>query len=92
MSFSPTILTWSPPTHLHWRGRLFDLPGLFTGHHHFVLHAVGEDRRETEMEQYEDFSGVLAWLLQFVGNMYGDTEQKFRRMNEGLKRRVEGDA
>lgn len=87
MTFSPTIFTLEPDRHLAWRGRLGGLPGLFTGDHHFVLQPTEDGG--TRFEHYEVFSGVVAWVLKWVGDVYGDTGRGFGGMNEALRGRVE---
>jgi len=88
MTFSPVIQTFIPNEHLHWRGRLMNVPWLFTGHHHFELHPIESG---TRFEQSEYFSGILALVLSWIGSdMYGKTERGFRLMNDALKERVEG--
>lgn len=60
MTFSPVIKTYRHSGHLHWQGRLLNLPGLVTGDHNFVLHPTNDG---TILEQSETFFGVLAWIL-----------------------------
>ena len=87
MTFSPIIQTYNQNAHLHWQGRLLNLPGLFTGQHHFILHPTESG---TRIEQSEEFSGILATLLHWVGSKtYKDTEEGFKLMNSALKQRVE---
>lgn len=87
MTFNSVIQTFIPNEHLHWRGRLLGIPGLFTGHHHFILHPT---KTGTRLEQSEQFSGILAWVLHWMGsNMYETTQRGFELMNDGLKARVE---
>lgn len=65
-----------------------NVPGLFTGHHHFNLRPT---ENGTRFEQSEQFSGILALVLGWIGSdMYGKTERGFRLMNDALKERVEG--
>ncbi len=87
MSFPSVIQTYDKNAHLSWEGRLLSLPGVFTGQHHFKLH---ERKSGTTFEQSEDFPGALAMVLHWVGSdMYKDTENGFKLMNEALKKRVE---
>lgn len=80
--------TFLPNEHLHWKGRLLGIPWLFTGHHHFVLHPT---ETGTRFEQSEQFSGILALVLHWIGSsMYETTQRGFALMNEALKERVEG--
>jgi len=87
MTFSPVIQTFLPNEHLHWRGRLLGVPWLFTGHHHFILHPT---KTGTRFEQSEQFSGILALVLYWIGsNVYETTQRGFELMNYALKARVE---
>ncbi len=87
MTFSPVIQTFEPNEHLHWRGRLLNVPWLFTGHHHFILRPT---ETGTRFEQSEQFSGILALVLHWIGSdMYETTQRGFRLMNDALKERVE---
>jgi len=65
-----------------------NVPWLFTGHHHLRLHP---NESGTRFEHSEQFSGILALVLGWIGSdMYGATERGFRLMNDALKERVEG--
>jgi len=88
-SFTPAVVTVEPNTHFSWRGRLFNLPYLFTGTHHFAL-VASDNGLSTDFEQSEDFSGILVWLFHLMGGSK-DTEANFRRMNEALKQKAEQD-
>ena len=88
MNFSAIIKTFTPNEHLHWVGRLLNIPGLFTGHHHFILRPTATG---TKLEQSEHFSGIIAWILHLVGSkMFETTRKGFKLMNNALKERVEG--
>lgn len=88
MTFSPAIQTFLPNEHLHWRGRLLGVPWLFTGHHHLILRPT---ETGTRFEQSEQFSGILALVLYWIGsNMYETTQRGFKLMNNALRERVEG--
>ena len=88
MTFSPTVRTFLPNDHLHWEGRLLGVPWFFTGHHHFILRPT---ETGTRFEQSEHFSGLLAWVLHWIGSsMFATTQRGFELMNEALKERVEG--
>ena len=88
MTFSPVIETFLPNEHLHWRGRLLNVPWLFTGRHHFILHLTDTGTRFVQSEQ---FSGILALLLHWIGSdMYETTQKGFELLNKALKERVEG--
>lgn len=64
-----------------------NVPWLFTGHHHFNLHPI---ENGTRFEQSEQFSGILALVLRWIGSdTYGKTERGFRLRNDASKERVE---
>lgn len=87
MTFSPVIQTFLPNEHLHWKGRLLGVPWLFTGHHHFILRPT---ETGTRFEHSEQFSGILALVLHWIGSdMYKTTQGGFELMNHALKARVE---
>ncbi len=78
MSFTSVIQTYDKNVHLGWEGRFRSLPGVFTGQYHFKLH---ERKSGTIFEQSEDFSGLLAMVLHWVGSdMYRNTESGFKLM------------
>ena len=63
------------------------MPGIFTGHHHFILRPT---ETGTRFEQSEQFSGILASVLHWTGSdMYATTERGFGLLNEALKERAE---
>jgi hypothetical protein len=64
------------------------VPWLFTGQHHFILRP---SETGTRFEQSEQFSGILALMLHWIGSsMYETTRRGFGLMNNALKERVEG--
>ncbi|OQU97625.1 hypothetical protein CLAIMM_03526 [Cladophialophora immunda] len=86
--FNPVIMNWSPVAHLHWRARLFDLPGLLTGYHHFILQPSA-DGMSTDFEHFEIMSGILSYVLKYIKpSVYLDLEQAFAAMNDALKERA----
>jgi len=81
-------MKWSPICNMQWRARLFNLPGLFTGYHQFILQPSA-DGLSTDFEHYEILSGVLSYVLKYVKpSVYSDMEVAFNAMNDGLKRRA----
>ncbi|KIW86933.1 uncharacterized protein Z519_12398 [Cladophialophora bantiana CBS 173.52] len=84
----PIIKNWSPVCHLHWRARPFDLPGLFTEYHHFILQPSA-DGMSTDFEHFELFSGIFAYLIKYFRKIkYSDREDAFNAMNDALKKRA----
>lgn len=87
MTFSPVIQTMQLNKHIHWKGRLLGIPWLFTGHHHFILHPT---ETGTKLEHFENFSGILALILHWIGSdVYETTERGFGLMNDAIKERAE---
>ncbi|WP_408870635.1 SRPBCC family protein [Asaia sp. HN010] len=81
MVFHPRVITLRPGRRLRWIGRLWGLPGFFTGIHDFEILDTGKG---VSFRQKEIFSGVFLWIY--------DVEPvcaEFARMNEALKIRVE---
>ena len=84
---NPMVQTFVPNDHLHWRGRLMNIPWLFTGHHHFILHP---NETGIRFEQTEHFSGFLALVMHWIGSdVYENTRRGFNSMNDALKERAE---
>ncbi|MBB2200679.1 SRPBCC domain-containing protein [Gluconacetobacter tumulisoli] len=81
MVFSPHVIAVRPPRRLQWIGRLWGLPGLFTGEHVFILHPTDHG---TRLEQNERFSGLLLWVYD-VNPLHA----AFQRMNAALKAEAE---
>lgn len=87
MTISPVIQTFLPNEQFHWGGRLLGVPGLFTGNHHFILRPT---ETGTTFEHSEQFSGILALVLHWIGSSMDETTQRgFGLMNTALKERVE---
>ena len=88
MTFGSIVQTFVPNEHLNWKGRLLNIPWLFSGAHHFVLSPT---ETGTRFEHWEQFSGILALILQWTGSsMFKTTQGGFDLMNKALKERVEG--
>jgi hypothetical protein len=82
-TFTPTLTAYEPFQRYGWNGRVM-VPGIFDGHHEFVLEQVAP--RRTILRQQESFSGVLVPLL---GGILTKTHQGFAQMNTALKERAE---
>ncbi|GAA2681552.1 SRPBCC domain-containing protein [Nonomuraea recticatena] len=83
MTFRPKVVAAEPGRALRWIGHLI-VPGIFDGTHEFILTATDNG---THLVQGETFNG---FLVPFVGKMIAGTERNFVRMNEALKKHVEG--
>ncbi len=81
----PAKLYMKQNIELRWRGRIFGLPGVFTGIHCFKLTQISVN--ETKLAHYEHFSGILALLIwPFIKNK---TLNNFIKINAALKKFVE---
>lgn len=84
-------LVENTPDTFNWIGVL--LGGwLFQGHHYFKFEPFGEvgengETRGCKLLQYEEFSGIAAWLL--LAFIRKETERGFIEMNKGLKVKAE---
>lgn len=84
LSYSPRVLTVTPPDELAWKEQLL-FKGLFYGEHHFSLETT--EGGQTRLVQHDRYSGALVPLLT---RMYQpQIENGFRRMNNALKKRAE---
>lgn len=81
--FEPVITEWVENKHLGWLGRLF-VPGLFDGHHEFILE---KKNFGTRLIHKESFSGLMAPVI--LKMIRKQTERGFLQMNQALKRVVE---
>lgn len=79
--FRPRVLAVQPGHELRWIGRLWSVPGLFTGTHRFVLHATEQG---TVLQQSERFSGLFLWFYDVA-----PLRAAFGRMNVALKQQAE---
>ena len=85
MTFNPTLVKLTLERELRWLGRMWSIPGIFTGEHFFQIEPVGENA--VRFVQGEHFSGVVvpfAW-----SRIADDTRAGFVSMNEALKRLAE---
>ena len=81
MIFKPVIIKINPHKEFRWRGKLWGIPGIFTGEHYFLL---VKEEKETRFIQGESFSGLLLLLLwPFIKK---DIRNNFIKMNESLKK------
>lgn len=79
--FRPKVVTVITRQRLQWVGRLWGIPGLFTGKHDFEITQTG---RGTLFRQSEAFSGVLLWFYDVE-----TVRAEFIKMNRALKTRAE---
>ena len=85
MTFNPTLVKLTPQRELRWLGRMWSIPGIFTGEHFFQIEPAGESA--VRFVQGEHFSGLtvpFAW-----SRIADDTRAGFVSMNEALKRLAE---
>jgi hypothetical protein len=83
----PTIASVDLRRQFHWENG-FSLPGLYDTRHFFVLEEVSET--ETSLIQFEEFRGVLVWLLPEKQKRKEAAETAFALMHQALKLRLEG--
>jgi len=83
--FSPVIGHAEPGRRLEWTGRLAGIPGLFTGRHWFELTELDGPTPRVQLDQGEDFSGVLVPVLR---RMLAHLPETFGAVNRALGARV----
>ncbi|GBR55371.1 polyketide cyclase/dehydrase [Neokomagataea thailandica NBRC 106555] len=79
--FKPKVITVQPRQRLQWIGRLWGVPGVFTGVHDFEIMRT---QQGSLLRQSEAFYGMMLWFY--------DVEKvraEFTKMNEALKTRAE---
>jgi len=81
MVFHPKVVAVLPGQRLQWNGRLWGLPGLFTGIHSFEIIPTNHG---TIFLQSETFSGMLLWFYDAE-----TVRAEFAKMNRALKTRIE---
>jgi hypothetical protein len=89
MTISPTIQE-NPAREFRWLGRLWGIPGLFTGEHTFRFENSKTTPGGTTMVQSEKFSGVLSFLVADGTGFAKTTREGFEGFNADLKKWVEG--
>ena len=83
---SPTIASVELRRQFHWENG-FSVPGLYDTRHFFVLEEIG--KTETRLLQFEEFRGVLVWLLPERPKRQRAAEKGFALMHQALKLRLE---
>jgi len=81
----PRVILVEAPSELRWRGHL-PIPGLFSGEHFFLIEPRGNGR--VSLIHGEVYGGLLRHV--FFNGVGRLTRSAFNKMNEALKRRVEG--
>ena len=85
MTFKPKLVKLTPERDLRWLGKLWGIPGLFTGEHRFEIQPTSD--ASVRFVQAERFTGLFP---PFIWNgMADDTRDGFETMNEALKRLAE---
>ena len=85
MSFQPTLIKVAPERELRWLGRMWGIPGIFTGEHRFQIEPAGENTvRFVQSERFTGVSVPFVW-----SRLEDDTRAGFVTMNEALKRLAE---
>lgn len=88
MTFSPTVMENSPGE-FRWRGRMWGIPGLFSGEHSFRFEPSRTTPGATTFVQAEEFSGILSFLIADGTKFAKTTKAGFEGFNADLKARVE---
>jgi hypothetical protein len=88
MTISPTIRENSPQQ-FRWLGRLWGLPGLFTGEHQFRFEPSARTPGGTTFVQAEEFSGLLSFMIAEGTRFWKSTKAGFDGFNADLKARCE---
>jgi hypothetical protein len=83
---APTIGSVELHRQFHWKNG-FAVPGLYDTRHFFVLEEIG--KTETRLIQFEEFRGVLVWLLPEKPKRKLAAEKGFTLMHQALKLRLE---
>jgi hypothetical protein len=86
----PTIMR-NTATEFSWTGKLFGIPGLFTGTHTFKFEESKDPKNPggTTFSQGEVFSGILSILIRSGSSMNATTTTGFNNFNRDLKTRCE---
>ncbi|GJN69770.1 hypothetical protein PLICBS_003822 [Purpureocillium lilacinum] len=90
ITMSPTVLTNSE-SEFSWRGKLWSVPGLFTGDHYFRFRPSDKTPGGTTLEHGEDFFGVLTFIIAEGTGFWEKTKKGFEGFNEDIKKKCEGD-
>lgn len=85
MGMEPQVQVANRGKEFRWLGKLFHIPGIFTGSHYFIFETTPAG--QTKLRQGEEFSGVLAFLMK--GSMGQQTMRGFEALNKALKERAE---
>jgi hypothetical protein len=83
---TPIIVSVELRRQFHWENG-FAIPGLYDTRHFFVLEAISKN--ETRLIQFEEFRGVLVWLLPARPKRQQAAETGFTLMHQALKLRLE---
>lgn len=84
MKFNPLILSCIPQQELIWEGRLWNMPGLFTGRHSFLLQKENQGTRFIQKEQWNGLLLPLIWPM-----LKDSMQPSFEAFNESLKKACE---
>ncbi|KAK9445135.1 activator of Hsp90 ATPase 1 family protein [Metarhizium brunneum] len=88
MSIKPIVVTNSADE-FKWVGKLWNMPGLFTGYHYFKFMPSVKTAGATTFVQGEDFSGILSFLMAEGSRFGSSTKKGFEGFNQDLKKRCE---
>ena len=74
------------PTQFHWENSLL-VTGIYDTRHYFVLEP--NNNGQIRLHQYEEFRGLLAWLLNGDEPRKAAAKEGFHQMNIALKEKLE---
>jgi hypothetical protein len=85
------IIVRNTANEFSWTGKLYGIPGLFTGNHVFTFNESKNPKNPggTTFTQAEFFSGVGSLLIQPGSSMHTQTAAGFTGFNEDLKKKCE---
>ncbi|MFQ3322865.1 MAG: hypothetical protein ACI90U_000677 [Pseudomonadales bacterium] len=79
---TPVIASVNKNKSFHWVNG-FPVPGIYDSKHYFILKPTGNG--QTILLQYEEFRGVLVWLLPGKDKRKAATEEGFNLMHNAMK-------
>jgi hypothetical protein len=88
MAMAPVVLT-NTAAEFKWQGKLWNLPGVFTGAHYFKFMPSTKTAGATTFVQGEDFSGILSFMMNEGSSFWKSTKTGFEGFNLDLKRKCE---
>lgn len=85
LTVKPRVRAVEPHRQFYWTGSL-GISGIADTRHYFVLHPT--ERGTTRFEQFEEFRGLVSWLLPKREERIAKTRAAFELMNKALQQRL----